>query len=87
MKNTGMTRPVDELGRIVIPMEVRKVYDIEIGTPMEIFTEDGGMIILKKYNPGCTFCSDLGELKRFSGHWVCRSCRFDIGKLLARRGE
>ena len=56
MKETGMIRPVDRLGRVVIPMEIRRRFNMENeGDCFEIFTEDD-KIILKKYQPSCVFC-------------------------------
>ena len=57
MKSTGIIRKVDELGRIVIPMELRKSMDIKEKDPLEIFT-DQGSIVLKKYSNTCVFCGE-----------------------------
>ena len=51
MKATGMVRRIDELGRIVIPKEIRRTYKIREGTPLEIFSGDSGELVLKKYSP------------------------------------
>ena len=64
MKATGIVRKVDELGRIVIPKELREVLDIDIRDPLEFFTEDTS-IILKKYHPGCVFCGNINNVTRF----------------------
>ena len=58
MKSTGVVRRVDELGRIVIPMELRRTLNIGEKDPLEIFVAED-MIILKKYTPGCIFCLSL----------------------------
>ncbi|MCG8482598.1 MAG: AbrB/MazE/SpoVT family DNA-binding domain-containing protein, partial [Clostridia bacterium] len=55
MKATGIVRKVDELGRVVLPIELRRNLNIEIKDPLEIYV-DGEMIILKKYAPACIFC-------------------------------
>ncbi len=55
MKKTGMTRPVDELGRVVIPKEIRTSLGIDVKDRLEILM-DGDAIVLKKYNPNCVFC-------------------------------
>ena len=60
MKSTGITRKIDELGRIVIPKELRRTLDIKEGTPLEIFVE-GEQIILQKYTPNMT-CAVTGEV-------------------------
>ena len=73
MKGTGMTRNLDELGRIVIPKEMRKVLDINIRDPLEIFSGEG-TIILKKYSPGCVFCGNIDKAIRFKQSIICTDC-------------
>jgi transcriptional pleiotropic regulator of transition state genes len=73
MKGTGIVRKVDELGRIVIPKELRGVLDINIKDSLEIFTEDRN-IILKKYNPGCVFCERINNVIRFKEKNICSDC-------------
>lgn len=71
MKSTGMTRLVDELGRVVIPKEIRKLLDIEDGKSMvEIFI-DGDFVMLKKYQPGCAICGEAIDIRSFSGIRFC----------------
>ena len=73
MKSTGIVRKIDELGRIVLPMELRKKMDISNRDPVEIFTEDD-KIILKKYQPSCIFCGDADDVTYFKGKLVCKNC-------------
>lgn len=73
MKSTGMVRRVDELGRIVLPKELRNTFDIEEKDALEIYTE-GNTIILKKYEPACIFCGDAGDVVSFRGRNVCKNC-------------
>ncbi|MBU3098354.1 MULTISPECIES: AbrB/MazE/SpoVT family DNA-binding domain-containing protein [Clostridium] len=73
MKSTGIVRKVDQLGRIVIPIELRRVLNIEELDPLEIYTE-GETVILKKYTPDCIFCGDGNDLVNYKGKNVCRSC-------------
>ncbi len=73
MKSTGMVRRVDELGRIVLPKELRNTFDIEEKDALEIYTE-GNTIILKKYEPSCIFCGDAADVTTFHGRNVCRKC-------------
>jgi transcriptional pleiotropic regulator of transition state genes len=74
MKSTGVTRPVDELGRFVIPIEIRRTMEIEEGQPMSIFI-DGDRIILKQYKPGCVFCDAIEyDMIRLNGKCVCQKC-------------
>ena len=73
MKSTGIVRKVDDLGRIVLPVEIRNVLDIKTKDAIEIFT-DNDRIILQKYAPACVFCNDTDDVIYFSGKRVCASC-------------
>ncbi|HOV80219.1 MAG TPA: AbrB/MazE/SpoVT family DNA-binding domain-containing protein [Bacillota bacterium] len=73
MKSTGVVRKVDELGRVVLPIELRRVLGIEEKDPLEIFTEED-KIILKKYEPACIFCGNASDVQRYHGKLVCREC-------------
>ena len=73
MKSTGIVRKVDELGRIVLPMEIRKMMDINIKDPIEIYTDED-KIILAKYHPACIFCGDAEGVIYFGGKRVCHAC-------------
>ncbi len=79
MKSTGVVRKIDELGRIVIPMELRRTMDIEEKDSLEIFT-DGEKIVLKKYAPGCIFCGNAEGITSFKGKCICKSCQMELGK-------
>lgn len=78
MKATGIVRKVDELGRIVLPIELRRTLDIAEHDPLEIYV-DGPSIILNKYQPACIFCGDSREITSFKGKNVCVSCLKDLG--------
>lgn len=73
MKATGIVRKVDELGRIVLPKELRTVLDIDIKDPVEIFTEEE-YIVLKKYDPSCCLCGSMENLRYFKDKKICRKC-------------
>lgn len=73
MKATGIVRKVDELGRIVLPIELRRTLDIEIKDPIEIYVDEDS-IILKKYAPACVFCGDMKGVRRFHDRNVCQGC-------------
>ena len=73
MKSTGITRQVDELGRFVLPIEIRRSLGIEVKDALEIFTDEG-RIILQKYQPACIFCADADNIVHFEGKRICRSC-------------
>ena len=80
MKATGIVRKVDELGRIVIPIELRNKLDIAIKDPIEIFVE-GSSIILKKYEPNCIFCGSSKELTSYKDKLVCSKCLAKLSDL------
>lgn len=80
MKATGIVRKVDELGRIVIPIELRNKLDIAIKDPIEIFVE-GSSIILKKYEPNCIFCGSSKELSSYKDKLVCSKCLVKLSNL------
>lgn len=73
MKSTGMVRKVDELGRIVLPAEIRQNMDIETRDSLEIYT-DGDRIILQKYQPACIFCTNADNLVYFNQKRICPEC-------------
>ncbi len=73
MKSTGMVRPVDELGRIVLPKELRRSLDINARDSVEIFT-DGGRIVLQKYEPACIFCGNADHIVYYEGKRICSDC-------------
>ncbi len=73
MKAIGMIRKVDELGRIVLPIELRRSLDIEDKDALEIFVE-GESIVLQKYEASCTFCGSVEHVQEFKGKRVCAAC-------------
>ena len=82
MKSTGIMRKVDELGRIVLPKELRKALDIKEKDPLEIFVGESGEIILRKYQPACIFCNGMDGIITFKGHNVCHNCMEKIARHL-----
>lgn len=80
MKSTGIVRPVDELGRIVLPMELRRTFSIEKKDCLEVYVDDEH-IILKKYQPACIFCNNADGVKNFKGKNICSNCISDIETL------
>jgi transcriptional pleiotropic regulator of transition state genes len=74
MKSTGIVRKIDDLGRIVLPKELRNVLDIKERDPMEIYV-DGSFIMLQKYEPSCVFCGNAGNITTFKGKNICADCR------------
>ena len=73
MKSTGIVRKVDELGRVVLPIELRRTLDIAEKDSLEIYV-DGNTIILKKYEPSCIFCDNIEDVIVFKGRNICSSC-------------
>ncbi len=79
MKSTGIVRKVDELGRVVLPIELRRTLGIEVKDSLEIYV-DGSQIILKKYEPACIFCGNAKDVLSIKGKNICRSCLRDIAE-------
>lgn len=73
MKSTGIVRKVDELGRIVLPVEMRRTLDIAERDALEIYVE-GEMIVLRKHQEACVFCNNVKDVKSFMGKNVCPDC-------------
>lgn len=73
MKSTGIVRKVDELGRIVLPIELRRTLGIEEKDRIEIFV-DGECIILRKYQPACIFCDNAKDIINYKGKNICPDC-------------
>lgn len=81
VKSTGIVRRIDELGRIVLPMELRNKLNITEKDPMEIFV-DGESIILKKYQNSCIFCGNTKSLINYKGQLLCEKCAEKISNNL-----
>ena len=79
MKSTGIVRIVDELGRIVRHIELRRTLDIAEKDALEIYVDDN-TIILKKYEPCCTFCGDAKDIFVFKGKNICPNCVKELQK-------
>jgi len=79
MKSTGIVRKVDELGRVVIPIELRRTLEIAEKDSLEIYV-DGEQIILKKYAPACIFCGQAKDVEVFKGKNICPSCLEEFKK-------
>ncbi|HNR04734.1 MAG TPA: AbrB/MazE/SpoVT family DNA-binding domain-containing protein [Bacillota bacterium] len=79
MKSTGIVRKVDELGRVVIPIELRRTLNIEEKDSLEIYV-DGEHIILKKYEPACIFCGNAKDVVQYKGKNICPACMEEFKK-------
>ena len=73
MKSTGIVRPIDNLGRFVLPIEIRNTMDLKPKDSLEIFVDDD-KIILKKYMPACLFCGNADDVIYFRGKLICKNC-------------
>ena len=80
MKSTGIVRKVDELGRIVLPIELRRTMNIGVKDALEIYV-DGDQIVLKKYEPSCIFCGNAKDIIHYKGKNVCSACAHELGLL------
>ena len=80
MKATGIIRRVDELGRVVIPIELRNQFNIVEKDPIEIYVDDSS-IILKKYEPNCVFCGSTENLVEYKNKLVCEKCSKELNVL------
>ncbi|ACV63692.1 transcriptional regulator, AbrB family [Desulfofarcimen acetoxidans DSM 771] len=77
MKSTGIVRKVDELGRVVLPVELRRSMGIAEKDPIEILV-DGELIVLRKYVPCCVFCGSSDGTQTFNKKIVCQQCATEI---------
>lgn len=77
MKSTGIVRKVDELGRVVLPIELRRTLEIAEKDALEIYVE-GSTIILKKYEPACIFCGDAKNVISYRGKNICQNCMKEL---------
>lgn len=76
MKNTGIVRKLDELGRITLPIELRRILDVTDRDPLDIYTDED-MIILKKYQGDihkCAHCDSTDDLKKVGKKYICKQC-------------
>ena len=83
MKSTGIVRKVDDLGRVVLPIELRRTLSIAEKDSLEIYV-DGEQVILKKYEPACIFCGNAADMVHFHGKNVSRSCAAELNALASR---
>ncbi len=79
MKSTGIVRKVDELGRIVIPIELRRTLDIAERDPLEIFVDED-TIMLRKFHTSCIFCDSVKDIVNYKGKNICSACLAELKK-------
>ncbi|MFW5895672.1 MAG: AbrB/MazE/SpoVT family DNA-binding domain-containing protein [archaeon] len=80
MKAVGIVRRIDDLGRVVIPKELRRTMEMGKGCPVEIFVEDDGKVILKKFESGCIFCNETEKIVNYKGKNICKKCIKEMGE-------
>ena len=80
MKATGIVRRVDELGRVVIPIEIRNQFGIAVKDPLEIFVDEGS-IILKKHEESCIFSNNTKNVSEYKGKLVCSKCASELSNV------
>ena len=80
MKTTGIVRKIDDLGRIVIPIELRKTLGLSVRDDIEITAEDD-RIVLKRYAPACMICGSAENVKSYMDKKICACCIAELGKL------
>ena len=81
MKSTGIVRPLDPLGRVVIPKPIRNQNGMDYQTPIEIFV-DGDRIILKVYKPSCVVCGNSDSVSEFRKKRICDMCRIELRDMI-----
>ena len=84
MKSTGIVRPIDPLGRIVLPKELRKTLDINEGDALEIYS-DGDTIVLRKHQPGCILCDEVKNVVELKGKNFCPKCLAELAGAVVKR--
>jgi len=80
MKPTGLVRKIDDLGRIVIPRELRKEMEMEVKDSVEVYVEEGN-VVFKKYLPSCSFCNSKEDIITYKGKNVCSDCVRNLKQL------
>ncbi|MEA4892437.1 MAG: AbrB/MazE/SpoVT family DNA-binding domain-containing protein [Peptococcaceae bacterium] len=83
MKSTGIVRKVDELGRVVIPIELRRTLGIDLKDALEIYVDEE-KIVLKKYEPACIFCGSANDVNYFHNKLVCKECAKELGEISSK---
>ena len=80
MKSTGIVRKIDDLGRVVLPIELRRVLDLDKDSSLEIYVDEDS-IVLKKYQPACVFCGSAEGVVQYQGRNICKACREAIANM------
>lgn len=85
MKDTGIIRKFDGLGRIGVPKELRDIFGIVEKTPMQFYVE-GNKIVMEKYEETCSFCNSEENLQEINGTQICKNCLLTIMKEVQLNG-
>ncbi|MDR1069763.1 MAG: AbrB/MazE/SpoVT family DNA-binding domain-containing protein [Gracilibacteraceae bacterium] len=86
IKSIGIVRKVDELGRVVLPIELRRTLGIDEKDALEIYVDEE-KIILKKYAPACIFCGNAEGMQQYHGKNVCQECAGNMAALIGAEGS
>ena len=80
MKNVGIIRSIDALGRMSIPISLRRSLDINVGDPLEVYMDNDCIIIHKYSEPACMFCGNRENLRQFKGKNICDTCAMEFSR-------
>ena len=78
--DTLIVRKIDDLGRIVVPAETRRLFNIHEGDELAITVENGG-IVLRKLEATCTFCESTIDVREYRSRGVCADCRANLSEV------
>jgi transcriptional pleiotropic regulator of transition state genes len=87
MKTTGIVRGIDEVGRIVIPKEYRKMLKVNDKEDALEISMEGDRIVLRKHMPACTFCGSSDGMIEYAGYKICRHCIDNLDKIIVQQVE
>ena len=73
MKSIGIVRKMDNLGRLCLPVEIRRILGLKLNSPMEFYM-DGENVVIRKYEPSCVFCNSSDGIMPFGGKLICKNC-------------
>jgi transcriptional pleiotropic regulator of transition state genes len=87
MKTTGIVRGIDEVGRIVIPKEYRRMLKVNDKEDALEISMEGDRIVLRKHMPACTFCGSSDGMIEYAGYKICRHCVDNLDKIIGQQVE
>lgn len=87
MKDIGIVRDLDRMGRVVIPIETWRKLGIEVSDPIEFCSADGGLVLLRKFIRGCIFCGEVNNLIKYNNKPICSTCKEELKKTFSVTNE